>query len=308
MNKKINPENDSYVVKTENRAKVVATFFAWWKKSLEKEFAYQYWRDIHGPWAARTPGFYQYRQLHLEHVDASLLSNLKDIELDVPKVDQPNGIANIFYSSRIMANLLRMPFAKKIADKDNTYYVGRNTYQRAQLPISRTYIDKIDRPEYNGKPDNPRYILAFKKNKDIEVDDFGNYLVNEFCTIWSQNQQIQRLRLEVLNRHTDEPTSPNGVRHNWKEDKQYNAWIEVELSNEVPVSSLFDSDKSYKNKITGLHVYPIKEIYTFVFKGKPTLVGLRGYQAATLIDTMNSDFQKSRKILKSLYKKDIYRR
>lgn len=299
---------DSYVAETENKAKVVATFFAWWKNDINSELAYKYWRDVHGPWASRTPGFYQYRQLHLNNIDPTLLSNLKGIKLDCPISSQPNGVANIYHSSKFMANLLRKPFAKKIGDKDNVYFVARNTYQRASLPISKTYVDRINVPEQNGEVKNPSYLLAFIKKDGLRKSDFEEYLISEFCEPWSKNQSTLRLRVEILNQHNNEPDSPNGVSHTWSENKQYNAWIEIELSAETSLSSLFDTTKSYRDIIQSIHVYPIREIYTFVFDGKPTLVGLRGYQAATAIEALNAEFQKSKKILKSMYKTDIYRK
>ncbi|MEM8899610.1 MAG: hypothetical protein AAGC85_15960 [Bacteroidota bacterium] len=299
---------ENYVVEKENAAKVVATFFAWWKSDITPELAYGYWRDVHGPWASRTPGFYQYRQLYLNHLDPTLLSGLQGIDLDIPSSEQPNGIANIFYSSRFMANLLRKPFAKKIADKDDVYFVSRNTYQRASLPISKTFVDKLNTPEQNGPLKNPRYLLAFKKKDEMSSSSFGEYLVSEFCEPWSKYDHTKRLRVEVLTLHENEPTSPNGVSHTWPEEEQYHAWIEIELSEGINLSSLFDSSKPYGSYLRSIHAYPIREIYTFVFDGKPTLVGLRGYQAASTVESLHADFQKSKRILKSLYKKDMYRR
>ena len=48
---------------------VFTTFFAWWKPDMDTELAYRYWRDVHGVWASRAPGFHQYRQLHLGPID-----------------------------------------------------------------------------------------------------------------------------------------------------------------------------------------------------------------------------------------------
>ncbi len=297
----------NYVAEKENKAKVIATFFAWWRTDITPALAYSYWRDVHGPWAARTPGFYQYRQLHLDHIDPSLLSSLSGIALNMPIADQPNGLANIYYSSKWMASLLRKPFAKKIADKDDVYFVARNTYQRAIQPISKTYVDHINTAEQNGPLLNSRYLLAFKKKDGVSIAEFGEYLISELGEPWRKNQNTQRLRVEILHAHQNEPNSPNGVSHTWDEKQQYNAWIEIELSPGTGLSGLFDATKSYNNQIHSIHAYPIREIYTFVFDGKPTLVGLRGYQAASTIESLNAAFQKSKKILKSLYKKDIYR-
>jgi len=292
---------ENSVVATENQAKVVATFFAWWRSDIPIDLSYKYWRDVHGVWAARTPGMYQYRQLRLDPVDPTMLSTLNDIELDLPTEDQPNGIAHIAYSSAFMANLLRQPFALKQANEDDGYFVSRNTYQRAVLPLSRTYVDKTDDPHRNGFVERPRYVLAFIKNKDVSDEDFSDYLVNMLCKPWSQQHDVQRLRLERLEPHVNAPTSPQGVSHTWTENKQYQAWIELELSEGISLSSLFDNSTNHSKHVSAIHAYPVKEVYTIVYGGKPTLVGLRGYPAVQIIEAVGADFQKSQPVLKFTY-------
>lgn len=293
--------NNNIVAKTENKAKVFATFFCWQKKDMSKELFSKYWRDVHAIWAARSPGFYQYRQLHLNKIDPSLLANLKGIETDLPKEDQPDGMAHIAYSSKFIANLLRKPFALKQADEDNAIFVSRNSYQRSILPQSRTIIDKINNPDTNGYLKQPRYVLAFKKNTSVSVEDFRKYLNESLCGAWSKRGEVQRLRLDLMEPHVNEPDTPKGVGLTWDENKQYQAWIELELTEGSPLSSMFENDADFKKHISAVHAYPIREIYTIVFGGKPTLVGLRGYEAVQTIEAANADFQKSKEVLKFTY-------
>ena len=297
---------DHHPVKTiENKAKVVATFFCWQKKEISKDLFHRYWRDIHAVWAARTPGFYQYRQLHLDRVDPNLLSDLEGIITDLPKEDQPNGMAHIAYSSSFIANLLRKPFALKQADEDNAIFVSKNTYQQSILPLSRTIIDKINNPDTNGTLQQPRYVLAFIKNTGIKEEDFRNFLNNKLCEAWKKRNEVQRLRLELMNPHKNEPNSPKGVNQTWDENKQYQAWIELELTEETLLLSMFTNLPDLNHYISAVHAYPIREIYTIVFAGKPTLVGLRGYQAVQTIEEAKADFQKSKDVLKFTYDRAI---
>lgn len=290
------------VVNTENQAKVSATFFVWWKTDISNELSYKYWRDVHGPWASRTPGFYQYRQLHLDKVDPTLLSGLTGIEIDLPKKNQPNGIANIFYSSPLILKILRLPFAIEQAEADENYFVSRNTFQKSVLPLSRTYVDKINNPEQNGPVKKPRYVLAFKRNEGVSEEDFSDFMVRNFCLPWSKKEDVQRLRLELLEAYVEPPSSPDGTNHAWDKDKQYHAWIDLELSAGTKLSGLFDEASiAYNTHISGIHAYPVREIYTMVYDGKPTLVGLRGYPAAMIIDAVGARFQKSNQILKFTY-------
>ncbi len=293
--------NNSSVAKTENKAKVVATFFCWQRNDISKDLFTRYWRDVHAIWAARTPGFYQYRQLHLDPVDPTLLSDLAGIETDLPKADQPDGMAHIFYSSTFMANLLRKPFALKQATEDEAYFVSCNTYQRSALPLSRTYLDKVSHPDSNGSAPYPRYVLAFKKGKAVTEKAFWDYLTQQWIEPWRKRDDVQRLRLELLESYVAPPATPNGTDHHWDEDKQYHAWIELWLTADADLYSFFHNSDAFKQHISAVHAYPIREIYTIVFGGRPTLVGLRGYQAAQTIEEAGAAFQKSKAVLKFTY-------
>jgi len=293
--------DNNHVKKIENKAKVVVAFFCWQKKDISKDLFTRYWRDVHAIWAARTPGFYQYRQLHLDNVNPKLLSDLKGIETELPKEDQPSGMAHIAYSSSFIANLLRKPFALKQADEDNSIFVSKNTYQQSILPLSRTIIDTINNPNTNGTLQNPRYVLAFKKNKDINEGDFRNFLNSTLCESWGKRSEVQRLRLDLLNPHNNEPISPLGVEQTLDNDKQYQAWIELGLTKGTSLNDMFSNILDLNKYISAIHAYPIREVYTIVFGGKPTLVGLRGYQAAKTIEEAGADFQKTKDVLKFTY-------
>lgn len=158
-------KTETNVVDTENQASAVSTFFAWWRSDVSEELAYRYWRDVHGVWAARTPGFRQYRQFHLDPAEPSLLHGLEGIETDLPLEDQPNGIAHIAYSSRLYARLLRLPFALKEAEQDDVIYVGRNTFHRSSLPYSRTFVDRLNEPTPHGPLHVPDSCLHSKKGR-----------------------------------------------------------------------------------------------------------------------------------------------
>ncbi|NET35707.1 MAG: hypothetical protein F6K19_27390 [Cyanothece sp. SIO1E1] len=293
--------DQNFIAKTENKAKAVATFFCWQRKDLSKDLFTRYWRDVHAIWAARTPSFYQYRQLHLDKVGPALLSDLEGIETNLPEEDQPDGMAHISYSSSFIANLLRKPFALKQADEDNAIFVSKNTYQRSVLPFSRTFLDRTNNPDTNGFLQHPRYVLAFKRNADVSTEEFRNYLDNKLCETWRKRQEVQRLRLDIMQPHENLPDSPKGVVQTWDRGKQYQAWIELGFTAGTSLSSLFTSFPDLQRHISAVHAYPIREIYTIVFDGKPTLVGLRGYQAAQTIAEAGADFQKSKEVLKFTY-------
>lgn len=289
------------VVQTENGAPVWVTFYAWWKPDMPSESAYRYWRDIHGVWASRTPGFYQYRQLHLGRVEPELLAGLSGIETDLPESEQPSGIAHIAYRSELHFRILRLPFALQQAEQDELYFVSRNAVQRASLPGTRTYVDRTNNAEPNGPSTTPRFLLAFRRSKGMSEAAFRTHLAERLASRWSERSDVTRVRLELLEPYDEPAPTKGGVDHAWEEDKRYDALLDVQLTEDGTLAKLFDEPERDTSTIEAIHAYPIREVYTLVYGGKPTLVGLRGYPAVETIETAGAEFQKSQQVLKFTY-------
>lgn len=110
-----------------------------------------------------------------------------------------------------------------------------------------------------------------------------------------------RLRVDIFAPYVETPSSPEAVSHAWDPDKRYDATIDVAVSDATDVAAFFASSNISADKVTAVHAYPVREIYTLVYDGKPTLVGLRGYAAMQAIEEANAEFQKSSQVLKFTY-------
>ncbi|MBC7004547.1 hypothetical protein BIZ37_18455 [Photobacterium sp. BZF1] len=294
----------------ENKAEITTSIFAWWRPDVAHEVSFLYWRDVHGVLASRMEGTYQYRQLHLGYIDPEKLYNVEGIEgveLDLPLHDQPNGIAQLLYlSAKDLEAFIECDVTVKYVSKDEPYLVSRNAFTMSVTPETRTFIDRNCSGLLNGASKNPRYAIAFKKQEGASVDEFRKYLTEFFAEKWSKLGDVQRLRLHLLESYEESPSTFASVSHTWDKSKQYQAWIEVELSKDFLISSLFQQSVDLKKYISAIHAYPVEAVYTFVYDGKPTLVGLRGYHAAEAIQAAGAENQKSEDLLEELYGKIIH--
>ncbi|MEO1029708.1 MAG: hypothetical protein AAFX02_11710, partial [Pseudomonadota bacterium] len=219
----------------------------------------------------------------------------------LPKEDQPNGTAHIAYASRFHAKLLRLPFALKQAEQDDVIYVGRNTFHKSSLPRSRTFVDTLNDPTPNGPPPSPRFLLALRRKKDVSQADFRTYLAGDLAIKWAAIKDVSRLRLDLFDPYVETSGSPGGVSHAWDTDKRYDATIDVAVGKAKDLTALIASTGINADMVSAVHAYPVREIYTLVYEGKPTLVGLRGYAAMLAIEETNADFQKSSQVLQFTY-------
>lgn len=89
------------------------------------------------------------------------------------------------------------------------------------------------------------------------------------------------------------------MSHQSEQVKNYQAWIELMLQDEAVAKQLFDNRSA--QYIKAIHTFPIVALYTMVYDGKPTVVGLRGYPAVQAIEQAGAEIQKSPELLAAIY-------
>jgi hypothetical protein len=112
-----------------------------------------------------------------------------------------------------------------------------------------------------------------------------------------------RLRVEPLPTYEQSAMASPGVPHLWPDSETYLGWIELAVRDEAIVSELVAGAAACNlaEKITTIHTYPVREIYTIISAGWPTEVGLRGYPAMQIINSVGAENQRSEPVLNMLY-------
>lgn len=288
----------------ENAASFTSTVFGWWRKDVPLEVSYRYWRDVHGVMITRIPGLYQYRLLYLALNRSNLWSPLDGIDYDLPTTDQPHGIAQIiFLDDEDRKAFGTSPILSKYVYKDENNLCDRNATFWSINGNACTYIDRTGEATPNGETALPSFVVCFQQANGTKVEEFRHHLVERIARPWSEQNEVMRLRLHLLEPFDESANSP-GVSHDWPKEKHYQAWIELILRDEASVGRLFSSGTELSERaqfIKAIHTFPIFARYTLVYNGKPTDVGLRGYPAVQTIEQAGGDIQKTTDLLETLY-------
>ncbi|MDX2223696.1 MAG: hypothetical protein SFV21_13170 [Rhodospirillaceae bacterium] len=288
----------------ENRAGLSRVTCGWKKKDLPLDWVRRYWRDVHSPAIARRAGVYDYRHMQFHPVNANLLAAVPGISYACPADHQLMWLSDVRYldeaalalfgtspDGEAKANLLGD--IELIVDKSTTYRaVGRNAW---------TYVDRTGAATPQGPQPHPTYALFIRqKGKEAAF----RACLRSLCERWAREAGVLRLRLSLFDVPDMEAEKKAGYPiKTHPVELQYQAWIDLTVKDEAAARSLVSPADSAAlgPHIREIHAYPLTVVHTFVYAGRPTLVGLRGYPAYEAIMALGGKNQMQLSLLNWMY-------
>jgi hypothetical protein len=285
----------------ENMAGICRLTCGWKKPHLPLDWVRRYWRDVHSPAIARRAGVYDYRHYQFDNVTVNVLPPVAGVELSCLPNEQLMWLSDVRYrddaglaafgvspDGEVKAHLLGD--IDLIVDKSTTYKsVGANAF---------TQVDTTGVPTPQGPPTAPTFALFFRQRaSEAAFRDGLRAMVNR----WSHDPNILRLRLSLFDvpdmeaeRKAGYPVKTHPVV------QQYQAMIEIVLKSEAAAKHLV-MPADLGAVVSCIHAYPVIAIYTSVYNGRATLVGLRGFAAHEAINALNGMNQTQPSLLEWMY-------
>lgn len=263
------------------------------KKGVPPDLFHAYWRDVHGPIAARIPGMHDYYQHHLAYDEGGAWQTVPSINYDFPQEDRFDGLGEGTFATQEDVQKY-FTGAGGVLMKDEPNLFEETVAYTTNGGNSKTYVDEIKNDSLHESRDRTKFIVLFKKTDAISVEDFRRYMAESFALALVENGHVLKLRLHLLDEH-DNTNPPNeselsqSVSHYKPLDKQYQALMEIAFADRVEMSRCFASPqyvatiKGQPKFIRQIHTFVVRETYTLIAGGKLTLAGLRGYHQAELI-------------------------
>lgn len=288
----------------ENEAGIGRVTCGWKKPELPLEVVRRYWRDVHSPGIARRPGIYEYRHLQFDAVREDLFPTIADVQLSCDPGTQLMWTSDVRYLNQAGLDLFGtdpvgevkshlLGDIEIIVDKSTTYLaLGDNAF---------TYCDRTGNPAPQGPTPHPSYSLFFKQ-RGSEAP-FRTAL-KQLAQRWSRVEGVLRLRLSLFEvpdmeaeRKAGYPVKTHPL------ELQYQAWIDLMVADDRVIRRMLTAtDESLLTEhVRALHAYPTPVVYTSVYRGRPTLVGLRGYPAYAAMKALSAVNQEQVSLLQWMY-------
>jgi hypothetical protein len=284
-------------VEIENRGRLSRTTCGWPKPEHDRHAVRKYWRDVHSPAISRRAGIWQYRHTPFDPVRPDLFS-ADGIEFEAPADSQIQWQSDVVYlGDEELAQFVGSPrdpavTAQLLADIE--LLVDKSTTYKSVGDNLHTYVDRTGDATPQGPPASPRFGVFFRSR--AKEDEFRAGM-RGLAGRWAAAEGVLRLRLNLFDvpdmeaeRKAGYPVKTHPL------ELQYQAWIDLVLEEEEAARSL-----EFPDVVSTVHAYPVPMIYTFVFAGRPTIPGLRGYAAWESIVAFGAENQKDERLLEWMY-------
>ncbi|WP_147464930.1 hypothetical protein [Halococcus sp. IIIV-5B] len=156
---------------------------------------------------------------------------------------------------------------------------------------STTHVDHRRDPAPNGDDDYESLHVLFRKNEGTSIEQFHEYIAEEFVPSLAESDDLLRLRshlIEGYDNSIDQPPAPN-VSHDAPPEKQYQAALDIAFDDRLALERFFDSSAYTRTEerqpeyIERIHAFPVRNTYVHNYDGEMTIAGQRG---ATVAETI----------------------
>lgn len=293
-------------VEVENRAQLARTTCGWPKPALEREAVRRYWRDVHSPAIARRAGVYQYRHSPFDPVDPNVFDTVPGIETSCPDNEQIQWQSDVVYLDDAgLADFLRSPEDPEVTALllgDIEMIVDKSTTYKALGDNLHTYVDRTGDPTPLGPVPSPRYGVFFRQRPGTSEADLRAVL-RALAEVWAEARGVLRVRMNLFEVPDMEAERKAGYPvKTHPPELQYQAWVDLVLDHQHAGGPLLATAGAELGEVAvAVHAYPVPAMYTFVFSGRPTLAGIRGYAAHDAIEAFGAQHQKDVRLLRWMY-------
>jgi len=284
----------------ENAAQICRVTCGWKLPHLDLAKVRPYWRDVHSPAIARRAGIYEYRHYPLDPVDAGVFAPVAGIEFTCPQDAQLMWLSDVRYASEEgLAAFGGSPepgvLRKMLADID--MIVDRSTTYRVLGSNGHTLADATGNGAPAGPAASPTFGVFFRKRHGLE--EFRTAM-RDLAENWAATSGVRRVRLSLFEIPDMEAERRAGYPvKTHPAEQQYQAWIDLVLEDASVARDLVTA--AHADEIAAIHAYPVPAVYTFNYRGRPTLAGLRGYAAVTAIESLGAAQHTDQGLLSWMY-------
>ncbi len=288
----------------ENQAAIGRVTCGWKLPHLSLDQVRPYWRDAHSPTIARRAGVWEYRHFPLDPVRPGLFAHQPGIGYQ-PRVDQQlMWISDVRYFDQAGLDAFGLSPAPEVKAKilqDIDMIVDQSTTYLVLGDGGRTLVDATGEAAPAGPTRFPTFAV-FLRARDGEAS--FRETVRRMAGQWADTPGVKRVRVSLFEVPDMEAERKAGYPvKTHPAPLQYQAWIDLALEHEGVAAALMSAGDGidYAADIKDVHAYPVPAVYTFNYRGRPTLAGLRGYPAAEAIRNLGAEHQKDVATLEWLY-------
>jgi hypothetical protein len=193
-----------------------------------------YWKGPHSKIISASPGFEEYRQIHLAENNPGLWPAISGVETVIPAERRIDGVAEVTFTS--ILSPLRGRKQTRLAYKDEVN-VFRRSVLHAGPPYSARWYDVAGPRETAGA----RSLIYLRRREGVTTGTFRKLLTDEVVPALVKTGALSGLRTQVFMPWIERLWDTPSVAHDNPTDQQFHASLILGFTDTNALRAFFGS-------------------------------------------------------------------
>jgi hypothetical protein len=244
-----------------------SSILLWMRTDQPRQQGMDYWKGPHSKIISATPGFDEYRQLHLAETNPGLWPAIHGVETAIPADRRIDGVAEVTFAS--VLSPLRGRKQTRLAYKDEVN-VFRRTLLYAGPPRSARWYH-VARP---GEKTGARTLIYLRRRQGVGTRPFRKHITDELVPALANTGVMRELRTQVFMPWNEKLWDTPNVTHDNPTDQRLHASLILGFADASARAAFFDSDEitTLSDRLSvvasAVHAYEVSQALTYVKEGK----------------------------------------
>jgi hypothetical protein len=243
-----------------------SSILLWMRNDQPRQTGMDHWKGPHSKIISATPGFDEYRQIHLAEHNTGLWPTAAGVETAIPADRRIDGVAEVTFRSVLSPLLGRKQTQLAYKDEINVF---RRTLLYAGPPSSARWYD-VAAP---GEKVGARALVYLRKREGVTTGAFRNR-ISSLAGSLAGSGELRELRTQVFMPWNEKLWDTPNVAHDNPADQRFHASLMLGFSDAAARAAFFESPEvasvssALAPVVSAIHAYDVTDALTYVRNGK----------------------------------------
>jgi hypothetical protein len=243
-----------------------SSILLWIRTDQPRQQGVDYWKGPHSKIITPTPGFNEYRQIHLAETNPGLWPATAGVETAIPADRRIDGVAEVTFAPVLSPLLGRKQTSLAYQDEINVF---RRTLLYAGPPNSTRWYD-VAGP---GQKTGARALIYLRKREGVGTRPFRKFVTDELVPGVANTSAMTELRTQVFMPWNKKLWDTPNVAHDNPAGQHFHASLILGFADQSARSAFFESRdlQSLSGPLasfaSAIHAYDVSAALTYVKGG-----------------------------------------
>lgn len=245
-----------------------SSILLWLRTDKDRQAGMDRWKGPHAKIITATPGFKEYRQVHLTAENGGLMPTISGIETIIPEDRRIDGIAEVVLDGILAPLKGRKQNKVAYADEVNLF---RRTILYGTFPGNARWYDVA------AGESASRAVIFIRRRDGVSQSQLKKFINDQLAPRIAEMPDVRELRTETYMKWNKALWNTPNVAHDNPPEVQYHAKISIGFESDHSKQMFFTNESlqpfiaTLQDTCSAIHAFDVAATYTMVRDGEITL-------------------------------------